>query len=120
MATEHEVVKVATSTPWSMQEIIPTLWMIAIAAFGGVVSFYHKVKAGKARPYNFVEFIGEIITSCLVGLVTFWLCKAFGVNEWLSAAGVAISGHMGARALFLLEHILEKKTKEHFGVDHGQ
>lgn len=115
MATEQEVVKVIVATPWSAQELIPTIWMIVVSAAGGIVSFYHKIQTGKARPYNFVEFIGEMMTSCLVGLMTYWICRSFHVDEWLTAAGVAISGHMGARLLFILENIFEKKAKEHLG-----
>lgn len=94
--------------PFSLKNLVPTLWMIAIAALGGLVSFHQKVKSGHARAVNFAELVGEVFVSAAVGLVTFWICKGFHVNEWLTAAGVAISGHMGARALFLAEKTVEE------------
>ena len=112
MATpETEIAKVAVeSGPFTIQNLIPTLWMAAIGAAGGLMSFYGKVQTGKVRAFNLTELVGEIVVSALVGLITFWICKGFNVNEWLTAAGVAISGHMGARAIFLLEQSLEKKA----------
>lgn len=93
--------------PFSAKNIIPTIWMAAVAAIGGWVSFHQKVKAGSARYVNFTELIGELVVSAAVGTVTYWICKGFAVNEWLTAAGVAISGHMGARAIFLAEKTVE-------------
>lgn len=97
--------------PFELKNLVPTLYMFIIALLGGAVSFYQKVKAGRARLVNISELIGEMFTSGLVGIVTFWICKAYGVNDYLTAAGVAISGHMGARAIFLLEHWIESKFK---------
>ena len=81
--------------------------MAAVAALGGWVSFHQKVKEGQARYINFAELIGEITVSALVGIVTYWICKGFAVNEYLTAAACAISGHMGARAIFMAEKAVE-------------
>jgi hypothetical protein len=112
MATpETEAAKIAIEQgPFTFNNLIPSLWMAAVGAAGGVMSFYAKVKAGTVRAFNITEFVGEIVVSAMVGLFTFWLCKGFGVNEWLTAVGVAVSGHMGARAMFLIEKTIEKKA----------
>lgn len=110
MATpEIEAVKGAISDPFSAKSLIPTLWMVLIAALGGVANFYQKVRMGKARAFNIMELVGEVLVSAFVGLVTFWICKGYGVSEWLTAAAVAITGHMGSRAIFIGEQLLEKK-----------
>ena len=98
------------SGPFSAKSLVPTLWMVGISMIGGAVNFYQKVKAGKARALNITELIGEMITSAFVGLVCFWICKSYGINEYFTAAGVAISGHMGARAIFLLEQLIEDRA----------
>ncbi len=95
--------------PFEVKNLVPTLWMIGVSMFGGVIHFYQKVRTGKSRAFNVVELLGEMLISGFVGIVTFWLCKAYGVNEYLTAAGVAISGHMGARAIFIAEQWLEKR-----------
>lgn len=107
-----EVTKAATDGgPFVIKNLIPTLWMLGIAIAGGAVSFYQKVRSGKARAFNMTELLGEMVTSGLVGIVTFWICKAYGVNEYLTAACVAIAGHMGARAIFMVEQWIGNRFK---------
>jgi len=109
---EVEAVKgaIEAADPFSLKALVPTLWMIVIAALGGVANFYQKVKTGKARAFNVMELIGEVLVSAFVGLITFWICKGYGVNEWLTAASVAITGHMGSRAIFIAEQYFEQKV----------
>ena len=89
--------------------LITYLWVIIISALGGVVSFIRKIQGDHARPFNIAELIGEVVTSGFVGVITFWLCESSGVNPLLSAALIGVSGHMGSRALFMLENILKKR-----------
>ena len=106
-APETEAAKqLAEQGPFVWNNLIPSLWMMLIAMAGGYVSFRRKMASGAARGFNITELIGEMVTSAFVGLATFWLCRGFDVNPWLTAAGVAISGHMGARAIFLAEQKL--------------
>lgn len=117
MTNEVDMAKAALEAakdggPFEFKNLVPTLWMFIVALMGGAVSFYQKVQAGRARALNISELIGEMFTSGLVGIITFWICRAYGVNEYLTAAGVAISGHMGARAIFLLENWIESKFKQ--------
>ncbi len=107
---------VAENGPFVAKNLIPTLWMASIAVLGGIVSFFQKVKSGKARALNITELIGEMVTSAFVGIIMYWLCKNYGVNEYLTAAGVAISGHMGARVIFLLEQRLEAWVEKKSGI----
>src|SRR5678809_1102853 len=94
--------------PFSSKNLVATAYMAAIAGAGGLVSFYQKVKAGKVRVFNIVEFVGEIVISAAVGILTYWICKGLEVNEYLTISGVAITGHMGARAIFVLESKAEE------------
>lgn len=84
-------------------------WVFMLSMLGGAVNFIGKVKAGAARPWNFTEFIGEIITSAFAGVLTFYLCEWSGTPPLLTAALVGISGHMGSRAIFRLEAWFDKK-----------
>lgn len=83
--------------------LITYLWVFGISMLGGAVSFLRKVKKGKTRMWNFMEFIGEIATSSFAGIITFYLCQAGNLSPLMTAALVGISGHMGSRALFRLE-----------------
>ena len=83
--------------------LITYLWVTGLAAWGGLVSFYRKVKSGETRVFNVVELIGEIATSAFAGLITFWLCEAALLDPLVTAALVGVSGHMGSRALYQFE-----------------
>lgn len=83
-------------------------WIVGVSMLGGFASFYQKVRKGQARWVNLGELLGELVTSALAGLLTYWLCRASGVSEWMTAAFVGIGGHMGSRALFVLERLLER------------
>ena len=83
------------------------LWVLFVAAWGGGVNFYRKMRDGRARPFNIVEFVGEIATSAFVGVLTFWMCEAAGIHQLLTAAMVGVSGHMGSRAIWQLERWAE-------------
>lgn len=84
------------------------LWVVAISSWGGAVSFHRKVVLGHARPFNTAELAGEILTSAFVGVVTFWLCEWASIPQMLTAAFVGVTGHMGSRAIWQLENVLER------------
>lgn len=85
------------------------MWVIGLSALGGAVAFARKVKEGHARAWNFAEFFGEICTSAFAGVMTFYLCEWSLMSPLLTAALVGIAGHMGSRAIFLLEKAAESK-----------
>ena len=85
------------------------LWVFGLAALGGAVSFIRKIKLGHARVFNVVEFIGEIFTSAFAGVLTFYLCEWSSFSQLATAAFVGIAGHMGSRAIFMLEKFFEAK-----------
>ena len=87
-------------------------WVIMLSSWGGIVSFMRKRKQGKIRPFNFSELFGEMFTSAGVGVLTFYMCEYSNISPLLSAVFIAVSGHMGSRAVFGLEQVFEEK----FGV----
>ena len=107
-------------SPFDPALFMTYLWVLAIAGLGGFASFYRKVKLGMSRWANLAELVGELTISALTGLITFWLGTAASLNEWVTAAMVAISGHMGSRAFFLFEKAfgtwLERVLDRIFGV----
>lgn len=90
-------------------DLITYAWVIGLSMVGGTVSFMRKVREGHTRAFNVFELIGEIVTAGFAGVLTFWLCEAGGINPLVTAALVGITGHMGSRAIFLLERVAESK-----------
>ena len=89
--------------------VLTYVWVVLLAAWGGVAGYIRKVnEAGPAR-FSFAEIIGEIVISAFVGVLTFYLCEASNINQLISAAFVGISGHMGSRAIFALEKLMQKR-----------
>lgn len=84
-------------------------WVAGLSMLGGFVNFAAKCRAGKARPFNLIELVGELITSGFAGVITFFLCEAAGIGQLASAPLIGIAGHMGTRALFLMERWAETK-----------
>lgn len=89
--------------------LITYAWVFLLAILGGVVNFVRKLQQGHVRAFNFVEFIGEIVTSAFAGVITFWLCENAHMSPLLTAAFVGVSGHMGSRAIFMVENWLKTK-----------
>lgn len=86
-------------------------WVITLSAWGGAVSFMRKRRRGLVRPFSWLELLVEVLTSAFAGVLTFWLCEASAINPLVTAALVGISGHMGSRAIFLLEQFAENRLR---------
>lgn len=81
---------------------VPFLFAALLAALGGGIAYLNKLDTTEV-PFKALTFFTEVITSGFVGVITFMLCDAAGWGWQVTAATVAISGHMGARALVVLE-----------------
>ncbi len=92
-------------------------WVFIMSILGGVTAFHQKVKAGAARAWNFTELIGELCTSAFSGVLAFYICTWSGFAPLLTAAIVGISGHMGSRAIFMIEKEVERRFQS--PVDRG-
>lgn len=96
-------------------ELITYGWVFLVASWGGVVNYIRKRREGIINFFSITEFIGELVTSAFSGLVTFFLCEAAHLHPMLSAAFIAISGHMGSRALFMIEKYMQDKFHNKIG-----
>lgn len=95
--------------------VVTYVWVLLLSIWGGVVNFIQRLRRGEAKAHNIVELIGEVVISAFVGVVTFYLCELSNFPQILTAALVAISGHMGTRALFVFERAIEKIIKNKAG-----
>jgi predicted membrane protein len=97
----------------TIADLLTYAWVLGLATLGGAASFVRRVRSGQAKYSNIIELIGELVVSAFAGLVTFFLCQSAAFDEMLTAAFIAISGHMGTRIIFIFEAYLVKK----FGLD---
>jgi hypothetical protein len=99
-------------TTYSM---ITYAWVVGLSCWGGVVNYLRKVREGHTARFSFTEFVGELVTSGFVGVVTFWLCEMADLSQLLSAAFIGIAGHMGSRAIFTIEQALKSWVENRVG-----
>lgn len=97
----------------SIADLLTYVWVFGLAMLGGAASFVRRVRSGQAKYSNLIELIGELVVSAFAGLVTFFLCRSAEFDEMSTAAFIAISGHMGARIIFMFESYLLKR----FGIN---
>lgn len=85
-------------------------WLIVLALWGGTASYLSRIKT-KALPFSIVELIGEWCISGFAGVITMYGCQYLGLELPMTAAATGIAGHMGGRAIFLLERWFASNVK---------
>lgn len=85
------------------------LWFFVLALWGGTVSYINRVRKMKTA-FSLVELIGEWSISGFVGLITAYICAEMGFSFYMTAALTGIAGHMGGRAIFILEKWFHQKA----------
>lgn len=86
------------------------LLVLAVSVGGGLVSWYGRVRRGEIAGWSLRNAIGETATSAMAGLLVFWLAKYLATPELLTIALVGIAGHMGGRAIALLEDWAQRRV----------
>ena len=83
-------------------------WFIMLALWGGTANYVSRLKKSKA-PFSIVELFGEWSISGFAGCLTILICSHYGFDTYITGALTGISGHMGGRAIFIVEQIIQKK-----------
>ena len=90
-----------------MRQIMPYLSTIFLSTWGGLVSHITKLRSGKKK-FQAKELILDLVSSTFAGLITFYFCRASSMSETMSAVLIAISGHMGTRAIAGFETLYKR------------
>lgn len=85
------------------------LWFILLAIWGGTANYISRIRRDKAVSFSIAELTGEWAISALAGLLTAYLCAEMEFSYYITAVAVAIAGHMGGRALFLIEDVTRRR-----------
>jgi hypothetical protein len=86
--------------------------ILGIALLGGIVNWYSKVRKGEIPLWSISHLVGEMATSAFAGLLCFWLCEGAGLAPLVTAALAGMSGHLGAKALDLVEEWGLKRARK--------
>lgn len=90
------------------------VWFSLIAIWGGTASYLSRLKKSQA-PFSIMELVGEWTVSAFAGIITAFLCFEMGASFYTTAALAGISGHMGGRAIAMLESWAETQWRKFSG-----
>lgn len=80
------------------------LWVVVVSGWGGLVRFMNSLRDSKETTRAaLLTLAAGLITSTFVGVLTFWLCELADFQPLSTAVCVAVTGHMGAEALRLMQ-----------------
>lgn len=79
-------------------------WFLAMAFWGGTANYISR-RARDKTPFSIVELVGEWSVSGFSGLITAYICTDMGLSFALTSAAAGIGGHMGGRAIYLIEQL---------------
>lgn len=86
-----------------------------LAIWGGTAGYLNKIKQGRCR-FSISEWIGEICISGFVGVTVFIIATSYNCPAEIAACLAGISGHMGSRAIFVIETIIQIKAEKYLGI----
>lgn len=92
------------------------LWVTALSVLGAITSYIRKVKAGKIERFSISELVGDVTISFFLGIITFFLCKGVGIDEYTTAGLVGLVSHMGTRGIVMLEDLIPKAVTKYLGI----
>lgn len=84
------------------------IWFIILAVWGGTANYISRIRKENMK-FSTFELVGEWTISGFAGVVTGLLCMEYGLGIHLTFALVAIAGHAGGRAIFLLEQFYQSR-----------
>lgn len=90
------------------------VWFLLLAAWGGTASYLSRIKKTKTR-FSIMELVGEWTISAFAGVITAFVCYEMQFSFYATAALTGIAGHMGGRAIALVEHFVETSYRKRFG-----
>lgn len=90
-------------------------WFFLLAVWGGTASYITRLKKSKA-PFSIMELVGEWAVSAFAGIITAFVCLELAFSFYATAALAGVAGHMGGRAIALLENAVEAWWRKRAGV----
>lgn len=107
---EEQRIAVEAAPLFTPEGIRTAIWVIGLSVAGGVANYLRKRKNGERRLVNRKAFLIDIFVSAFVGVVTYLLCRSWTLDQYLTAALVGITSHMGSRAIFLFEQLVANRV----------
>lgn len=85
-------------------------WFVMMAFWGGTANYLSRRNRDKT-PFSIIELIGEWSISGFSGIITAYICIDLGLSFAFTSAAAGIAGHMGGRAVALIEQVIVKRME---------
>mgnify|MGYP001561466972 CR=1 FL=1 len=95
--------------------LLPYISTVFLSCWGGFVSYIQKVQI-KTRRFSLKDLMFDLVISSFAGLLTHFFCTYAKIDDTIAAILIAISGHMGARAIISFERMRDRM----FGIDESR
>ncbi len=86
---------------------LPYLSTLVLSCWGGIVSYIQRMRV-KSQKFSWKELGFDLVISSFAGLLTHFFCEYSNVSGSMSAILIAVSGHMGTRAIASFERIRDR------------
>lgn len=94
-----------------IKEILNYSWFVFMGLWGGSVSYLERLaKNGK---HSYLRLFVEWITSAFTAIITAYGCDYFEFSFATTAGLAGVAGHMGGRALFIIEKVIHVKIDKY-------
>ena len=90
-----------------LRQFTPYFTTVFLSTWGGVVNHVTTLRSGRKK-FQLKELIFDLVVSTFAGLITFYFCRSAGISETMSAILIAVSGHMGTRAIAGFETLYKR------------
>lgn len=85
--------------------IIPWVVTILLSCWGGAVNY---ITRNRRKGFKFRDLVFDLIISSFAGSIMHLLCSHANLDARISAVLIAISGHMGTRAIASFERFRDR------------
>ena len=82
--------------------------MVIFALIGGISSYLGKLQRNEVKG-KFLPFVTDVLASGFAGVLAALLATSMGLSTGMTYFCVGLAGHLGARAIFLMQLAVAKK-----------
>ena len=94
------------------RDVLPFITTTFLSCFGGLVSYIQRMRIRKVK-FSFIDLTFDLVISSFAGFLTYLLCQYSHIEGAMASILIAISGHMGTRAIASFEILRDRL----FGID---
>lgn len=85
-----------------LRNALPYIFTLLLSCWGGAVHYIQKIRRGGGK-FAMRDLSMDLLISSFAGILTHLLCESAHISGAMAAVLIAVSGHMGTRAIASME-----------------